>query len=153
MKNLEWAKAGFIMGALLSVVLPLLVAIPSFGITFSIYNIRDNITQYVGAGTVFGQYLLSFVGELSLPGLVVAGLGMGVLVLLARFVVGALKFIPVKYTFPAVFVVAALAQGMIMTLQLPVFEFMPLVYLAITAFILSFLLKVIYKQLHWSIPA
>ena len=149
----DWFKAGAIMGGLLSVLLPLLIAIPTIGITFSIYNIRENLAAYVGQGSIFGQYLLAFVGEFSVPGILIAAVGMGVLVFLARHIVGMLKFIPVKHKFPAVFVVAALLQGIIMTMQLPAFELMPILFLGLTALILSYLLKTVYKQLKMPLPA
>jgi len=154
-------KDWFLAGAFLGVVLPLLMSAITWllglvgqetvGVTFATYGIKENILAYVGQGNLFGGYLLSYVGNITIPGIAVSALGLGLLVYLARYIAEWLK-LKNKIMLPAVFVIAGLLQGMIMNLQIPKFEILPLLFLGITAYIVSFILKAAYKNLKWKVP-
>ena len=156
-KFFNWFKAG----ALLGLALPLLMSFVTWllgllgqetiGITFATYGIKENILAYVGTGNVFGSYLLSYIGEITFPGMIASAVGLGVLVYLARYIAGWLK-LKAKIMLPAVFVLAALLQGVLMTLQLPKFEILPLLFLGLTGYVLSLVLKATYKKMKWKVP-
>lgn len=156
-KFFDWFKAG----ALLGLALPLLMSAitwliglfgqETIGITFATYGIKENILAYVGVGNIFGSYLLSFVGIITIQGLIASAIGLGVLVFFARHIAGWLK-LKAKIMLPAVFVIAALLQGVLMTLQLPRFEVLPLLFLGITAYLISLILKATYNKMKWKVP-
>ncbi len=149
----QWFGAGSILGGLLAVVLPILMGLGEYGITFSIYNIRTELQSYLTQGNVVGEYLLNFVGVMSLPGFILTALGMGLLVVVSRWVVETLSIkVKPRMKMVFVFVLASLMQGLIVSGSLPTFAIEPMVFILITGTILALVTEQLYKAMKWSVP-
>ena len=151
-KNFEWFVSGAVLGLLLSVILPVvntIVGSAQVGITFSIYNIRGSLAAFQQGGTTFSNWLLQLAGlQWSIPGILMAMFGVGLLVLLSRYVLGWLK-IPAKHMMLAVFTLASVLQGLIMSTTFNElfgqFSIEMVIFAGLTGLILAFLVKALYK--------
>lgn len=165
-KYWEYFKAGGILGVFISFVVPWvnkLLGDSVYGVTFSIYNIRSEVLGFATQGNMFAKFLLNYLpGELpAMSGLpvwlvsaVITGVGVGAMVVLGKWIVENLPLgISKKHELLASFVLGSLGAGALVAWSLPSFAVEPLLFLAITGFILSFLLQALYGVIGWRLPA
>ena len=161
-KNFEWFKAGAILGAFIAIVLPIvnqLVGQATYGVTFSVYNIRANLQAFIQSGKGFSEMLLHLAGiQWSLPSILGIALGTGLLVILSRYIIGAiLPRLKAQDRMVAVFALASVLLGFItaggFNQAIGMFSVELLVFAALTGFVLSYLVRAIYKRARLTIPA
>ena len=152
-KHLEWFKAGAILGAFLYFVMPIvnsIVGSATYGVTFSVYNIRGSLAAFSESGSAFAQYLLQLAGlQWSLPALLIVVIGTGGLVILARFITGLLK-VPAKHMLVGTLALAAVLEGLIVAggfnQIVGIFSIEFVIFAGLTGFVLALLIKNLYKS-------
>jgi hypothetical protein len=124
------------------------------GVTFSTYNVREQLAAYANQGNAFASWALSFIGGgIQLPSIIITAIGLGALFFISRHIYDLLgiKFDPTSMRI-AVAVLSTVIAGYVVSKQLPTFAVAPMLFMIGTAVLITYLMEFIGKESRMKLP-
>jgi hypothetical protein len=167
-KYLNWLIFGALTGLVLGLVAPwiigqLVTATGIAGITFSTYNVREQLSGVAATGNPVAAWAANFIG-VAIPSMwwvtaLMSALGLGAAVAAVAWlydnILGKIieMLVPAKHKLVSILILAEVIVGIALQNQYPAFEFVALLFMLLTGILSVYIMKWIYKLTKMTLPA